>query len=308
MPDPTEIVLTASFLAALALFISSIAARKLYFARAAEEAPVEAVAIVDGSPYEPPAAAETPLPPALPVGKVPVWFYRPLDLLGLGLIYLVFFGLVIGSVRADQDPEISLNPASLITAIGFQFFLAGIAILMVVPRVGPVTWLGLKWRSWPWVFLMAPAAVVLMWVLLGALQATGYMEWIESLGVESVQDTVKLLQTSKDPTILSLMAFAAVVAAPICEEIVFRGYFYAATKRFAGPWVAGFISALVFASAHASLSALLPLFIFGCVLVFLYEKTGSLWAPIAVHFCFNGATVLVQLASRYYELPIDSAP
>jgi membrane protease YdiL (CAAX protease family) len=78
------------------------------------------------------------------------------------------------------------------------------------------------------------------------------------------------------------------------------------TKRFAGPWVAGVCSALVFAAAHGSLSALLPLFIFGLVLVVIYEKTGSLWAPIAVHFCFNGATVLVQLAVRFLDIPLES--
>ena len=62
---------------------------------------------------------------------------------------------------------------------------------------------------------------------------------------------------------------------------------------------------MVFAAAHGSLAALLPLFIFGCVLVFIYEKTGSIWAPIAVHFCFNGATVALQLAIRYFDLPVD---
>ena len=145
-------------------------------------------------------------------------------------------------------------------------------------------------------------------MLFGGLQRSGFMEWIESLGVETVQDTVKLLQESSDPLILGLMAFAAVVAAPLCEEIVFRGYFYPVAKKFAGPWAAGICSALVFAAAHGNLAALLPLFIFGCLLVFIYEKTGSLWAPIAVHFCFNGATVIIQMAARYYNLPLDASP
>jgi membrane protease YdiL (CAAX protease family) len=131
------------------------------------------------------------------------------------------------------------------------------------------------------------------------------MQWIESLGVETVQDTVKLLQTSTDPQILGLMIFAAVVAAPICEEIVFRGYLYSASKHFTGPWVAGICSALVFSATHGSLAPLLPLFILGCILAFIYQKTGSLWAPIAVHFCFNGATVVIQMAARFQliELP-----
>jgi hypothetical protein len=64
-------------------------------------------------------------------------------------------------------------------------------------------------------------------------------------------------------------------------------------------------SSLVFAAAHGNLTALLPLFLFGGVLVYLYEKSGSLWLPVAAHFCFNGATVLVQLALRYHAIPLQ---
>ena len=79
-------------------------------------------------------------------------------------------------------------------------------------------------------------------------------------------------------------------------------------KRFSGRWIAAACSAFVFSAAHGNLTALLPLFIFGLVLVLLYEKTGSLWAPISVHFCFNGATVILQLASKYLNLPLDTSP
>ncbi len=304
MSDPTELVLTISYIAALGLFASAAIARKLLVKKIAPEPAHEPVPETGDSPYQPPASEI--LPPPVPPGKVPTWLYQPLDLLGIGLIYLIFFALVISSVRASHKAELVLDPKALVLSIGFQFAIAGIVAFIVTQRAHLVDWLGLRWRSWPWVFLIAPGTVVVMWMLFGTLQATGYMKWIESFGVESVQDTVKLLQTSKDPLILGLMAFAAVLAAPVCEEIVFRGYFYPAAKRFAGPWVAGIFSAIVFASAHGSLSALLPLFIFGCVLVFIYEKTGSLWAPIAVHFCFNGATVLVQMAARVYHLPLDS--
>ena len=71
-------------------------------------------------------------------------------------------------------------------------------MFFVIGRIRPVDWLGLKWRAWPWVFLIAPAAVFCMWILFGGLQVAGLMDWIESLGVETVQDTVKLLQ---NPTI-----------------------------------------------------------------------------------------------------------
>ena len=307
MPDPTEFVIIAAFSTAFGIFALTAIARKLMAGSLLPVPVIEPAPADFGSPYQPPMTPA--LPPPLPSGKVPVWFYRPLDLLGIGFIFLVFFGLVVASVQSSTgNEEPVLSAAGLLSSIAFQFIIAGIVTAFVIGRVRPVEWLGLRWPGWRWIFLIAPATVLLMWLFFGGLQASGFMQWIESLGVEAVQDTVKILQESNDPAILGLMAFAAVIAAPVCEEIVFRGYLYSATKRFAGPWAAGICSALVFASAHGSLAALLPLFVFGAVLAFIYEKTGSLWAPIAVHFCFNGATVLIQMAARFYDLPLDVTP
>lgn len=307
MPDPTEFAITTTFLAALVVFVLTaivhqLCGKKRLMASATESE--QLAPATEESPYQPPVASAV-LIPALPIGRVPTWFYRSPDLLGLGLIYLIFFGLVLTSVRAGEDAG-TLEPSGLLVSIAFQFIIAGVAMSFVIRRIHPAAWLGLRWTGWRWVFLIAPATVLFMWFFFAVLQSTGFMDWVESLGVESLQDTVQLLQESNDPVLLGMMAFAAVIAAPVCEEIVFRGYFYPAAKKFAGPWGAAACSALVFAAAHGSLAALLPLFVFGLVLVIIYEKTGSLWAPIAVHFCFNGATVVIQLAARYFHIPLET--
>lgn len=305
MTDPTEFVLTTSFTTALGIFLVSAAIRKLRMRKPhiASEPPSDSAA--EASPYATPNQLPS-LPPKL-LGLVPTWFYRPFDLIGIGIIYLIFFALAMNSVRSAHKPALEISQNGLIASIGFQFMMAGAVVIMVLNhRIKLTEWLGLRWRKWPWVFVIAPAVVLFMWVVFGLLQALGYMNWMESLGVESVQETVKLLQTSKNPEVLALMVFAAVIAAPICEEIVFRGYLYPVAKKFVGPWSAGIFTALVFASAHASLSALLPLFIFGGLLVIVYEKTGSIFAPMAVHFGLNGATVLVQLLVRYQHLPVQA--
>jgi membrane protease YdiL (CAAX protease family) len=309
MSDPTELVITATYCMAFGIFAITASVRKLLEKKLLPTPDLISVAedtLLDaGSPYQAPRASE---PPPLPSGRVPTWFYRPFDLLGAGFVFVLFFSLAIASARASGKSDLVLDPGGLMASIAFQFISAGIVMFFVSNRIRPTEWLGLKWRAWPKVFLIAPATVVFMWVLFGGLQALGFMEWVESLGVETVQDTVKLLQESSDPLVLGLMGFAAVVAAPLCEEIVFRGYLYPVAKKFSGPWVAGICSAMVFAAAHGSLAALLPLFIFGCVLVFIYEKTGSIWAPVAVHFCFNSATVITQMIARHYQLGLDVSP
>lgn len=305
MSDPTVIILTGSFVAAVLVFAVA-GFRRLGTKRAlppyTRPMPVENEA---AWPYEPPCGTT---PPDLPAGRVAVGFYRPIDLLGAALVFLLFSGLVVSSVLVRQTATPVLDAGTLLVNIGFQFIMAGVVILLVIRRVGPVAWLGLRWPGWPWVFLLAPGAVLLMWLVSGGLQVSGYLKWMESLGAETTQDTVKLLRETKDPQVLGLMAFAAVVAAPLCEEIVFRGYLYPVLKKFSGIGPAALSSSLVFAAAHGNLTALLPLLIFGGLLVLLYEKTGSLWAPIAAHFCFNSATVAVQLAVRYYDIPIGALP
>jgi membrane protease YdiL (CAAX protease family) len=311
MTDPTELVLTGGLAAALGVFVIGLMVKTVMSYRRTgmmegwqrESGPDSPNS--SNSPYEAPIeVAAGPQPPAIIPGKVAVWYYHPVDLLGVAFVFLIFAGMVgLSFGRSGEAAPISADV--LAVNIGFQFVMAGIVTAFAGSRVGVVTWLGLRWEKWPWILLIAPGTVFLMWMVFGGLQISGYVEWMESLGVETVQDTVKLLQESKDPKVLGLMAFAAVVAAPICEEVVFRGYFYPILKKFTGIGPAVFCSAMLFGVAHGSLTALLPLFIFGAVLVFVYEKTGSIWAPIAVHFCFNGATVIVQMAVRYLQVPVE---
>ncbi len=307
MTNPTDIALCGSFVAAIGLFMTSALLRGMPALRkriAAASPPVTEAIPQQGD--------ESPLlGPVLPdpqQGKVPVWFYRPLDLLGIGVVFLVFGGLALSSGQKQPDLSTSLSPTVLMINILFQFIVAGIFTMIVSWRATPMVWLGLRWRSWLWVFLIAPSAVIFMSAFSYGLQYTGYQEWMKSIDVETVQDTVKVLQKSEDPLVLGLMAFAAIVAAPICEEIVFRGYFYPAMKKFAGAWPAAVVSSLIFGLAHGNLSVLLPLFVFGLLLVFIYEKTGSIWAPVAVHFCFNATAVIAQMVMRYLHISLDSVP
>jgi len=307
MSNPTDFVLSGSFAAAIGLFLISALLRWVLAPRRwAVAAPPPVTDDVSWQGDESPMLG--PVLPDTQHGKVPVWFYRPLDLLGIGIMFFVFGGLALSAGQKPLDPSTSLSPMVLVVNIVFQFILAGVVILIVNWRVTPVLWLGLRWPSWPWVFLIAPCSVFFMWVSALGLEFSGYMKWMKSFDVETVQDTVKVLQTSENPLVLGLMAFAAIITAPICEEIVFRGYFYPAMKKFAGVWPAAVASSLIFGLAHGNLTALFPLFVFGLLLVFVYEKTGSLWAPVAVHFCFNGSTVIIQLLARYFHLPVDASP
>jgi membrane protease YdiL (CAAX protease family) len=251
--------------------------------------------------------ARTAAPPTLPATPgVATAAYRRFDFLWMGVLFLLFYQLGMGQAAHTGPTDFSrISLEALLISAGFQFLLAGITIAIVAWRVHPVTWLGLRWRGWVHVLWIGPSVVAVLYVFQVVLHTTGYMKWMESLGAETIQDTVKFFQQSQDKLALAGMAVAAVIVAPLCEEIVFRGYLYPAAKRFVGPVTAMFCSALLFSLAHGSLAMLLPLFLLGFAFAWIYERTGSLWAPIFAHFCLNGATVLIQFAIRYFDLSID---
>jgi membrane protease YdiL (CAAX protease family) len=96
-------------------------------------------------------------------------------------------------------------------------------------------------------------------------------------------------------TIERLMAFVSlVVLPPIVEEVMFRGFLFAGLrKKLPFPAVALLVS-LIFASLHLLEGsggllwvAGIDTFVLSLVLCYVREKTGNLWAGIAVHMLKN---------------------
>jgi membrane protease YdiL (CAAX protease family) len=91
------------------------------------------------------------------------------------------------------------------------------------------------------------------------------------------------------------VALIAVVAAPLTEELVFRGCLYGVARQRLGRLTTILGTSLVFALIHAHVATIPALFVLAVGLALLYEATGSLWAPILAHAAFNGLNVLASL-------------
>jgi uncharacterized protein len=101
-----------------------------------------------------------------------------------------------------------------------------------------------------------------------------------------------------------LVVIAIVIFAPIAEELFFRGIVFNAWLREAGLVWAYVGSAALFAAIHLSLASLLPIFLLGLALAWVYRRTGSLLAPIVMHATVNGISVAVALAVRFASFEI----
>jgi membrane protease YdiL (CAAX protease family) len=87
-----------------------------------------------------------------------------------------------------------------------------------------------------------------------------------------------------------------VVAAPISEEVCFRGMLFGGLRTRLPRLVAALISAVVFGGLHAltGVSAVPPLIAFGFILALLYERTGSILPGILLHMLNNSVALLGQ--------------
>ena len=93
--------------------------------------------------------------------------------------------------------------------------------------------------------------------------------------------------------VLKGLLLLAVVAGPIAEELFFRGLLYGWLRVRIGVWRALWGTAFLFAFLHTDPVAFLPILGLGLLFGWVYEKTGSLAASMAVHIFHNAGMLYV---------------
>lgn len=101
---------------------------------------------------------------------------------------------------------------------------------------------------------------------------------------------------------LSLHGFAAIVFAPLSEEVLDRGFLYAYLRTALGRWPALLLQAVVFTGLHgpwyySDLQLGLDSLLVGFMLGLLYEKTESLYCSIVCHGTINYLAALYPMFS-----------
>ncbi|MGX9715306.1 CPBP family intramembrane glutamic endopeptidase [Janthinobacterium lividum] len=102
-----------------------------------------------------------------------------------------------------------------------------------------------------------------------------------------------LMQINSDG--LWLLAVGA-LAAPLCEEFIFRGLLQGGLRRSLPAWQAIGIAAALFALVHPP-AAMLPVFVLGLCTGIAYERSGALLAPMLAHALYNAAMLGYQMNS-----------
>lgn len=88
------------------------------------------------------------------------------------------------------------------------------------------------------------------------------------------------------------------ILVPISEELIFRGLMFKRIRQQAGFLRAALYSTLAFTILHGNLVQMLYAFATGMMLCYVYEKYGSVKAPMAAHIVMN----LIAVAATQYRL------
>lgn len=99
---------------------------------------------------------------------------------------------------------------------------------------------------------------------------------------------------------ITLFFVVAVIAAPLTEELIFRGWLFTGLRAKLSLWPSLLISSLLFALAHWESTHLYALVVFpvGLALGFIRERAGSLKASMSFHAMYNGIALVMLCLGR----------
>ncbi|WP_141727573.1 CPBP family intramembrane glutamic endopeptidase [Thermogemmatispora onikobensis] len=123
-----------------------------------------------------------------------------------------------------------------------------------------------------------------------------YSALLEGLHLPLQTNDQVILESSRlEPLTTVTLLVLAVIVAPLCEEIFFRGFVFPGLRRGLATGWAVLASALVFGLAHADLGSLPVLIVIGLLLALLRWWSGSVYPGLLLHMLNNGISATVIL-------------
>jgi membrane protease YdiL (CAAX protease family) len=223
-------------------------------------------------------------------------FYFFMMLVGIPVFLRVtkqFFGFDLIEVFGQNTILLSLSLVVNILTCLYVFYIIRVTYGL------PVASLGFTVHNWKRdVKIGIKYYLIVLPVIILAGFAVDFVLRIFGIAPEQ-QDIINIFLNEDSLGVLIFMFFFGMLAAPVIEEILFRGFLQPAVRTTFGKLKAIFISGLLFALVHLDAHVFLQIFILGLLLAYLFEKTESLIAPITVHICHNTATLAFLISFKH---------
>ena len=216
-----------------------------------------------------------------------VWQVLILGFFFTGQLLLPFLisqlGLNIVALGSRGRALYSMSYYLLMAIIGVSVIYISVRPYLPIPEC----WCRFRWRS-DWLLCCLGGYFCALPLMIG-VSVLNQQIWQGQGGSNPLLQTV--LEES-DPVALTAFLLTAAVAAPIFEEVLFRGFLLPSLTRYMPVGGAIALSSFVFAAAHLSLSEILPLMTLGAILGFVYARSRSLLAPMLLHSAWNSVTMV----------------
>ena len=220
---------------------------------------------------------------------------------GFGIHRLFYFGGLLKPYRVHLLALPSGERVAAIVILEFAAYLLGAAVPLAVlvaiaakKRASITEELGLNTHRFGWNLLYGLGGYAIALPLLFLGQLIG----VHIPGPTPSNPAIPLLAEASSAWVQILLAALATLAAPLCEELLFRGVFYNAAKLKLGVWPAILLTGLIFGFVHpVGISEMVPLAVLGGVFAWMAETRKSLVPSILGHFLQNSmATSMLLLA------------
>lgn len=230
------------------------------------------------------------------------WWLGPLALLA-GLTLALFASLLVDIPAAILGAHVSSGkpPGGIVlidTALQDAIF---VATAVMLARTAGQAVSSAQFGLRPTPFWRAVGAVVLMLIAF-YLVSVIWSELVHSKEEKLLEE----LGANEATALLIGSAALTCVIAPICEELLFRGFIFTALRNWRGPWLAAVLTGLLFGAVHAfsaPVEYLLPLAVLGFALCLLYRATGSIYPCIAAH-AVNNSIAFGALEGWGWQVPV----
>ena len=199
------------------------------------------------------------------------------------VLFVTLASIVSVTWLADTDGQDTIAPSLTIAVALLQGLLVLAAWYFGIRRYGaPWSALGLVRARLRWVILIPLAGVIVSFAFTAI-----YVLLVTAAGIESMlPPQVPGGALGEGPARVINVAVIGVLG-PLTEEIFFRGFLLVAMVAAIGLQRGAIVGSAMFALMHRDVAVMVPVFMTGLILAWLYLKTGSIWPPLVAHSTQN---------------------
>jgi membrane protease YdiL (CAAX protease family) len=238
------------------------------------------------------------------------WKLEAVLRLMIGLFLCLFVGMLVTMLTSNG--KAAGAPPTLRQVVVSVICLQGASIVLIwrFVREHGISWTeGFGFRNARFRAVVLGTVTIFVFLPLGWVLQVFSLRLLEHFGLETTsQQAVQVLHSIGQGVGLITFALVTVVVAPLGEELLFRGVLYPAIKRAGFPKLALWGSSLLFAGIHLNAATFLPLLLLSLLLVWLYEQTDNLIAPLVGHALFNGINLLIFFINGDPDAKLPAQP